>query len=189
MAFSRIRLLSFALLVEGTVLLLAVLLAMWLDITLLPLSNDLGMDVAVGSLAAVLPATLFVMSLSPQAIRISWIGSLQKTLLTLQVVFSQARILDLVAISLVAGIAEEILFRGLIQTQLGILPASILFGLAHLITPAYAVIATIMGFYIGFIFQVFDSLLIPIQLHFIYDLFALLYLRYHTRLRHRGRVI
>lgn len=180
MPFSRIRLLGIALLVEGIVLLLAVLLALWLDINLLPLSNDLGRDVTVGSLAAVLPAALFILSLSPQARRISWIGSLQKTLLSLQGIFSQARILDLVAISLIAGIAEEMLFRGVIQTQLGILPASILFGLAHLITPTYAVIATIMGIYIGILYQVFDSLLIPIQLHFIYDLFALLYLRYHA---------
>lgn len=181
MPFSRIRLLSIALLAEGTVLLLAVLLALWLDINLLPSSNDLGRDLAVGSLAAVLPAALFVLSLSPQASRISWIASLQKTLQTLQVVFSQARILDLVAISLIAGIAEEALFRGVIQAQLGILPASIFFGLAHLITPAYAVMAAIMGIYIGILFQVFDSLLISMQLHFIYDLFALLYLRYHAR--------
>ena len=180
MPFSRSQLLRIALLVEGAVLLLAVLLALWLDINLLPLSNDLGRDVAVGSLAAVLPAALFILSLSRQARRILWIGSLQKTLLSLQGIFSQARVLDLVAISLIAGIAEEVLFRGVIQTQLGILPASILFGLAHLITPTYAVIATIMGIYIGTLYQVFDSLLIPIQLHFIYDLFALLYLRYHT---------
>lgn len=180
MPFSRFRLLSIAFLAEGTVLLVAVLLALWLDIILLPLSNDLGRDMAVGSLAAVLPAALFVLSLSPHVSRISWISSLQKTVLTLRVVFSQARILDLVVISLIAGIAEEALFRGVIQTQLGILPASILFGLAHLITPAYAVIATIMGVYIGILFQVFDSLLIPIQLHFIYDLLALLYLRYHA---------
>ena len=180
MPFSRSQLLRIALLVEGAVLLLAVLLALWLDINLLPLSNDLGRDVAVGSLAAVLPAALFILSLSRQARRILWIGSLQKTLLSLQGIFSQARVLDLVAISLIAGIAEEVLFRGVIQTQLGILPASILFGLAHLITPTYAVIATIMGIYIGILYQVFDSLLIPIQLHFIYDLFALLYLRYHT---------
>ncbi len=178
MPISRIRLLTIALLAEGAVLVLAVLLALWLDINLLPVSYDLGRDVAVGSLAAVLPAALFVWSLSRQASRISWIGSLQKTLLTLQVVFSQARILDLIAISLIAGIAEEMLFRGVIQTQLGILPASILFGLAHLITPIYAVVATIMGIYIGILYQMFDSLLVPVQLHFIYDLFALLYLRY-----------
>ena len=180
MPFSRLRLLSIALLVEGAVLLLALVLALWLDINLIPLSNDLGRDMAVGSLAAVLPAALFMLSLSLWGSRISWIASLQETLLALQIVFSQARILDLVAISLIAGIAEELLFRGVIQTELGILPASILFGLAHMITPAYAVIATLMGIYIGILFQAFDSLLVPIQLHFIYDLFALLYLRYRT---------
>ena len=166
------------LLAEGIAFVLAVLLALWLDINLLPLSSDLGRDVAIGSLAAVVPAALFVMSFSRQAGRISWISSLRSTLLTMQVIFSKARFPDLVAISLIAGIAEEVLFRGVIQTQVGILPASILFGLAHLITPTYAVVTTIMGIYIGILYQVFDSLLVPIQLHFVYDLFALLYLRY-----------
>ncbi len=76
--------------------------------------------------------------------------------------------------------AEELLFRGVIQVKLGIVGASIIFGLLHFITPAYCVIATIMGFYLGFLFQYYESLLIPIQLHFIYDLGALLYLRYYV---------
>jgi hypothetical protein len=97
--------------------------------------------------------------------------------------FSEAKLPDLCFISVFAGLAEELLFRGVIQVKLGIVGASIIFGLLHFITPAYCVIATIMGFCLGFLFQYYDSLLIPIQLHFIYNLGALIYLRYFFSVR------
>ncbi|HDY67103.1 MAG: CPBP family intramembrane metalloprotease [Candidatus Scalindua sediminis] len=108
-------------------------------------------------------------------------GSLRKTIINdISVIFSKTKLLDLCLISILAGFAEELLFRGVIQVKLGIIGASIIFGLLHFITPAYCVIATIMGFYLGFLFQYYESLLIPIQLHFIYDLGALVYLRYYV---------
>ncbi len=97
--------------------------------------------------------------------------------------FSEAKLPDLCFISVFAGLAEELLFRGVIQVKLGIVGASIIFGLLHFLTPAYFIIATLMGFYLGFLFQYYDSLLIPIQLHFIYDLGALIYLRYFLSVR------
>ena len=53
----------------------------------------------------------------------------------------------------VAGLAEELLFRGLIQAELGdwfspavgLVGASLLFGLAHPITLGYAVVVTLAG--------------------------------------------
>ena len=99
----------------------------------------------------------------------------------IRAIFSEAKLPDLCFISVCAGVAEELLFRGVIQVKLGIVGGSIIFGLLHFITPAYAIIATIMGLYLGILFQYYDSLLIPIQLHFIYDLGALVYLRYFTR--------
>ena len=109
-------------------------------------------------------------------------GSLRKTIINdIRVIFSKTKLLDLCLISILAGFAEELLFRGVIQVKLGIVGASIIFGLLHFITPAYCVIATIMGFYLGFLFQYYESLLIPVQLHFIYDLGALVYLRYFVK--------
>ena len=109
-------------------------------------------------------------------------GSLRKIIITdIKNLFSNTNLLDICLISILAGFAEELLFRGVIQVKLGIVGASIIFGLLHFITPAYCVIAIIMGFYLGFLFQYYESLLIPIQLHFIYDLGALVYLRYYVR--------
>ena len=80
-----------------------------------------------------------------------------------------------------AGLAEELLFRGVIQAKWGILAASILFGLLHSVTPAYILFAISIGFYIGLLYHVFQSLFIPIQLHCIYDFGALVYLRYFVK--------
>ena len=73
------------------------------------------------------------------------------------------------------------LFRGVIQARWGLFAASILFGVLHFVTPAYALMAMAVGFYIGLLHHFFQSLLIPIQLHALYDFSALLYLRYVVR--------
>jgi hypothetical protein len=93
-------------------------------------------------------------------------------------VFASATVVDICLISIWAGIAEELLFRGVLQTRWGLIPTSILFGVLHFATPAYALLATVVGLYIGLLHHFFRSLLIPIQLHALYDFAALLYLRY-----------
>ena len=70
--------------------------------------------------------------------------------------FAKCTLLDFALISLVGGLGEELLFRGLIQAALtnwldvaaGIVIASLLFGLAHIITPTYAVLAALIGVYL-----------------------------------------
>lgn len=96
-------------------------------------------------------------------------------------------IVDLALLSLMAGVGEEVLFRGLIQAGLAqwiggpsglwiaLAAASIAFGLAHAITPTYAVLAAIIGAYLGWLFLATDSLLAPIVTHAVYDFGALVY--------------
>lgn len=96
-------------------------------------------------------------------------------------------LLDLALLSLMAGVGEEVLFRGLIQAGLAhwmggtqgvwiaIAVASITFGLAHAITPTYAVLATLIGAYLGWLFVATDNLLAPIIAHAVYDFGALVY--------------
>ncbi|MEF9437204.1 MAG: CPBP family intramembrane metalloprotease [Candidatus Mariimomonas ferrooxydans] len=179
MEFLRIKILAIALLIESIALISAFLLARYFDISLFPLTANFFRDILIGTLAAFPPFALFVFSLSEKAEKFPVIGSLKKIMITdIRAIFSNAHFFDLFLISLLAGFAEEILFRGIIQYKFGIIIASILFGLVHFLTPAYALIAVIMGFYIGIFFHVFESLLIPIHLHFIYDLGALIYLKY-----------
>ena len=98
--------------------------------------------------------------------------------------FARCTIFELVLISFLAGVGEEALFRGVIQSVLAgwfnpwlaLLLTSGLFGLGHLITPAYAVIAGLLGFYLGVIALAYGNLLVVMIAHGLYDLIALVYL-------------
>jgi len=178
----RSKLLGLALLVEGLAFVAALILARVWGIALFPLTEHLLRDCLIGTAAAFIPFALFVFSLAEKARRIPLLGSVIKTVRgEIKAIFAQTPVIDICLISLWAGLAEELLFRGVIQAKGGLIVASILFGLLHAVTPAYALLATVIGFYIGLLYHFFQSLLIPIQLHCIYDFAALIYLKYCVR--------
>jgi membrane protease YdiL (CAAX protease family) len=91
---------------------------------------------------------------------------------------------DLAVISVVAGLGEEMLFRGVVQgalgswlgTGYGLAITSVVFGLLHCITPTYALLATLCGAYLGGLLLLTDNLLAAIVPHALYDFIALTYL-------------
>jgi uncharacterized protein len=95
-------------------------------------------------------------------------------------------VIDLLGISLLAGLGEEILFRGVLQEAftswfhvvwVGVLAASVLFGLMHAITLSYVLLATLMGAYLGCVWLWADhNLLVIVITHALYDFIALLWL-------------
>lgn len=85
-------------------------------------------------------------------------------------------------ISLCAGLGEELFFRGLVQTELGLFAASALFSLLHFGSAVrsyllVALIYAIIGLYFGWLALCFNSLWVPIAAHALYDYLALAYLR------------
>ncbi len=90
----------------------------------------------------------------------------------------------LILICVLAGVGEEALFRGVLQSVftlwVGPGPAlvltSVVFGLGHLITPVYAVLAGVLGFYLGWLSLVSDNLLPAMIAHGFYDYVALRFL-------------
>jgi membrane protease YdiL (CAAX protease family) len=98
--------------------------------------------------------------------------------------FATCTLFELAVISLLAGIGEELLFRGVIQEAIsdwinpiiGLAFASLLFGFMHPITVFYVVLATVMGAYLGWIFIATGNLLPVIITHALYDFLALAYL-------------
>lgn len=106
--------------------------------------------------------------------------------------FRGFKIWQLLVVALLAGLGEEIFFRGLLQgglfvwlqphvaeylalaISLGL--ASLLFGLLHPITRTYAILCMLVGVYLGGIWIVTDNLLAPITVHALYDFLALVYL-------------
>ena len=102
--------------------------------------------------------------------------------------FENCRLVDLAVIAALAGLGEEMLFRGVIQPlAAGWVDGpsgTLLFGLVHPITFSYVLLAGLMGLYLGWLQIATENLLVPIMAHAVYDFLALAYL---VRIRHRGR--
>jgi hypothetical protein len=97
--------------------------------------------------------------------------------------------IELALLAALAGFAEETLFRGVVQVGLArvlpesgaLLVAGAVFGLAHFITPTYAVLAGLAGLYLGGLFLLQGSLTAPIVAHALYDFVALYYVKRQYR--------
>jgi membrane protease YdiL (CAAX protease family) len=76
--------------------------------------------------------------------------------------------------------AEELFFRGFLQQALGILPASLLFMLAHFGKREIRVISFwsfFQGLYLGLFLVWSDSLLVPMIAHGLFDIGGMIYFR------------
>jgi membrane protease YdiL (CAAX protease family) len=89
--------------------------------------------------------------------------------------------LQLALLALLAGVGEEVLFRGVAQVGLerwlseagALTAASVLFGVVHFASATYAALAGLIGLYLGALFLLQDNLIIPIVAHSLYDFVAL----------------
>jgi membrane protease YdiL (CAAX protease family) len=100
-------------------------------------------------------------------------------------IFANSKLPDLALIAFLAGAGEELFFRGWLQGALtsnfgiwlGVLIASVIFGLAHYLSITYALYAGLTGLYLGVIYQVTGNLYIVMAIHALYDFIALVYMR------------
>jgi membrane protease YdiL (CAAX protease family) len=94
--------------------------------------------------------------------------------------FSGLGLASNVAIGVAAGIGEEWLFRGALQPIVGLVGASVAFGLAHIggrqMLP-FGLWATGMGFALGGLAAATGGLIAPIVAHALYDVLALEFIR------------
>ena len=181
-AYPRRRLLMLICITESLVLLLALFMSKLFDIELFPVTGNILRELGTGTIEAIFPLAMFALTLTKKVERIPIMGSLKKiTINDIKALFSHMQIMDIVVISALAGFAEELLFRGILQVKFGIVLASVIFGILHCLTPAYFIVATIMGFYLGAVYHYHQSILVPIQLHFVYDFCVLVYLRYFVK--------
>ena len=92
-------------------------------------------------------------------------------------------------VAVLAGVGEELLFRGVIQYVLshwltpaaGLLLASLIFGLAHALSKLYFVLATLIGLCFGWLVFHYNDLVAPMIAHSLYDFVALIYLSRRVR--------
>lgn len=99
---------------------------------------------------------------------------------------------ELITISLAAGVGEELLVRGWLMGWLigpidqatwatitaGVVASAIAFGIMHPVTPAYVVLATLIGVYLGGLVIWSGNLLVAITAHAVYDAVHLLIARH-----------
>ena len=103
---------------------------------------------------------------------------------TRQIIALLEKTLDLSAIefrhvllfSLLAAFPEEMLFRGALQPEVGLILASVIFGALHALTRLYFFYATMAGLLLGVLFMLSGSLWLPIGTHFAVDLVMFLLL-------------
>lgn len=126
---------------------------------------------------------LFMLFIGLQKMPANSVNAIRQLLLkTLGPTLHRYQWTDLLLLGAVAGISEELLFRGVIQPWMeaqwgvtaGLLASNVLFGLAHAVTPLYAVLAALVGIYLSLSMDYgFErNLLTPIIIHGLYDFLA-----------------
>jgi CAAX protease family protein len=175
-----------AILIEGALAALAVLLGWAFRV---PLRDQFGQsfrEIGQGTLWGVL-AMLPLLVMFWWLIHATWPAArrlreqVEQLILEL---FPEHSIPQMIAVSVMAGIGEELLFRGVLQTLaarwttplLGIAVSSLIFGMFHTMSPLYFFLATVVGAYFGWIVLAGQDLVPAIVGHVLYDCFALVYL-------------
>ncbi len=101
-------------------------------------------------------------------------------------IFRGCSAIEVTVIACLAGLGEEMLFRGVLQglasrwfgSWVSIGLVNVLFGLLHMVTPMYAFTAGLTGVYLGLLMLWKQNLLVVIIPHALFDLAALLYVIY-----------
>ncbi len=112
---------------------------------------------------------------------------------TLGPLLARCRVIDLFLLAVLAGLCEEVLFRGFLfgwiwqyNRTFAVLFCNLIFGMAHCVTPLYGFLAAMAGLYLTALLAIDPSpnLLIPITTHTVYDFIAFLIVVHDYR-RHR----
>lgn len=98
-----------------------------------------------------------------------------------QEILGELSLQDIFFIAAFSAVCEEYFFRGLIQYYIGLLPASLMFGLLHS-GPSkrflpWTVFATLMGFVLGGLYMSFNNIFIPIGVHFLINFVNLCFIQ------------
>lgn len=175
-----------AALFEGSLVAVAIILGWVFGIRPLASLSFSAIDAAIG-----LGATLPLLGLLAFCLKCPWPEFrrideiLEERLVPM---FRECQLVQLAILAGLAGLGEEMLFRGIVQAGIqsaiggthglwvGLIASAVLFGLLHLITPTYAILAGLIGLYLGGLWLLTGNLLAPIISHAVYDFLALVYM-------------
>ena len=134
---------------------------------------SLGMIAAVPPLLIILLLELHVDRYMP-GLR----GLRQSIHLVLAPLVGRMRFAEILALSALAGMSEEVFFRGVLQREAGVILTSVIFGLFHAVSLPYVLWAAAVGGYLGWLAQWHGDLSAPIVAHTMIDIAGLLYIRH-----------
>src|SRR5262245_22602913 len=95
--------------------------------------------------------------------------------------FAHVALWQIILVSALAGLGEELLFRGVLQPLVGLTAASVLFGAIHIGGRGfvgYGIWAACIGLVMGWLAMITGGLTAPIVAHGMYDALALAYVRF-----------
>lgn len=96
-------------------------------------------------------------------------------------IFKNRNVLHILVIAAFVAFSEELLFRGIIQTKVGLIAASIIFAIIHyryLFNWFLFVNIVLLSFIIGFVYYKTGNLAITIWMHFLIDFLLGLYIKF-----------
>ncbi|MDQ0271115.1 CPBP family intramembrane glutamic endopeptidase [Cytobacillus purgationiresistens] len=99
-------------------------------------------------------------------------------------IFRSPSVLHIAFITFIVAISEEVLFRGVIQTNYGLVVSSLIFALVHyryLFNWFLFLNVVLLSFFIGFIYYFTGNLLVTIFMHFIIDFLLGVSIKYRTQ--------
>jgi membrane protease YdiL (CAAX protease family) len=116
--------------------------------------------------AGVLVAAVAIFASRELTRRTRWGKDLARAL---GVLLGEVRLADCILLALASGVAEEAFFRGALQPRIGLVAASLVFGLAHFaprreLAP-WTLFSVAAGFALGALFDLTGNLLAPVVAH------------------------
>jgi uncharacterized protein len=96
-------------------------------------------------------------------------------------IFKNRSILHIAWIAAVVAISEELLFRGVIQTKVGLILASLIFAIIHyryLFNWFLFTNIVILSFFIGYMYEWSNNLALTMVMHFTIDFLLGIYIKY-----------
>jgi membrane protease YdiL (CAAX protease family) len=177
---------AMAVVVEGGIALLAVFLAWLFKVQLREMFPAFGTPL-LAAVARGVVATLPMLAIFWLLVNSNWplMRQLREQVEWLiGEMFPSSSIGQFAMVAALAGIGEELLFRGAMQTKLGewttpvtgLVITSLLFGAAHALSKLYFVFAVAVGAFLGWLTLRYNDLVAPIVAHGLYDFLALVYL-------------
>ncbi|MCC5800360.1 CPBP family intramembrane glutamic endopeptidase [Rossellomorea vietnamensis] len=101
-------------------------------------------------------------------------------------IFTNRSMGEIALLAMFISVSEEVLFRGVLQFHFGLIISSIIFALVHFRYWAHwflIINIVLLSFWIGFIYEFTDNLLVTIIMHFVIDFLLGLHMRKNGRQR------